>query len=42
MKLTKLLSPLNQHDNDPNPHQIAFQIFKFFVDMRLGVEISFD
>jgi hypothetical protein len=42
MKFTKLLSPLNERDNNPNLHQIASWILKTFVDMRLIVEISFD
>jgi hypothetical protein len=38
---TKILSLLNEHNNNPNLHQIAFQIFKKLV-MGLGLEISFD
>jgi hypothetical protein len=42
MIFTKILSPLNEHNNNPNLHQITFQIFKKIVDMGLGIEISFD
>ncbi len=37
MRCTKILSPLNEHDNNPNIHEIAFQIFKKLVDMGLDV-----
>ncbi len=35
MKCTKILTPLNEHDNNPNIHEITFQIFKKLVDMGL-------
>jgi hypothetical protein len=35
-------SPLNEKDNNSNIREIAFQIFKKLVDMKLGLEISFD
>jgi hypothetical protein len=38
----KKLSPLNEHNNDLNFHEIAFQTFKKLINMGLGVEISFD
>jgi len=39
---TKILSPLNEHNNNPNLHQITFQNFKQIVDMGIGLKISFD
>jgi hypothetical protein len=42
MRCTKILSPLNEKDNNSNIHEITFQNFKNLVDMRLGLEFSFD
>jgi hypothetical protein len=39
---TKILSLLNEHNNNPNFHQITFKFFKKLVDMGLGLEIPFD
>jgi hypothetical protein len=38
---TKILSPLNEHNNNPNLHQMTLKNFKKLV-MGLGLEISFD
>jgi len=38
----KKLSPLNEHNNNLNVHEIAFQTFKKLINVGLGVEISFD
>jgi hypothetical protein len=35
------LSPLNEHNNNPNFCEIIFQIFKKLIDVGLGVGISF-
>jgi hypothetical protein len=42
MRCTNILSPLNEKDNNSNICEIAFQIFKKPIDMKLGVKISFD
>ncbi len=41
MRCMKILSPLNEEDNNSNLREIAFQIFKK-LDVRLSLEISFD
>jgi hypothetical protein len=35
LKCSKILSHVNEHDNNPNIHEIAFQIFKKLVDTGL-------
>jgi hypothetical protein len=42
MKCTKILSPLNEKDNNSNLCEVTFQNLKKLVDMKLGLEISFD
>jgi hypothetical protein len=42
MGCIKILWLLNEKDNNQNIHHIDFQIFKKLVDMKLGLEISFD
>jgi hypothetical protein len=42
MKCTKRLSLLVEKDINSNLHEITFQILNFFVDMGLGLGISFD
>jgi hypothetical protein len=41
-EIYKILSPLNENDNNSNLCKITFQIFKKIVNMGLGVDISFD
>ncbi len=42
MKFTKILSHLNEHDNNPNLHKISSQIFKKLIDIKFDVNIWFD
>jgi hypothetical protein len=42
MRYTKVLLPLNENERTQNLSQIAIQIFKKLVDMRLNNENSFD
>jgi hypothetical protein len=41
MKCVKILSPFNEKDLNSNICEISFQNFQKFVDMGLGLEISF-
>jgi hypothetical protein len=41
-EMHKKLSPLNEHNNNPNFCEIFSQIFKKIIDMGLGVKISLD
>jgi len=40
MRCTKILSPLNENDNNSNLHKITFQNFQKLVNMGLGIDIS--
>jgi hypothetical protein len=42
MKCTKILSPLNEKDNNSTICELAFQTFKNLIDMRLGLKKLFD
>jgi hypothetical protein len=41
MRCTKILSPLNENDNNSNLRKITFQNFQKLVNMGLGINISF-
>ncbi len=41
-EIYKILSPLNENDNNSNLPKITFQNFQKLVNMGLGVDISFD
>jgi hypothetical protein len=42
MKCRKILSALNEKDNNSTLCEIGFQIFKNLIDMRLGLSFLFD
>ncbi len=42
MKCTKILSALNEKDNNSTLCEITFQIFKNLIDMKLGLNFLFD
>ncbi len=39
MRCTKILSPLNENDNNSNLRKITFQNFQKLVNMGLGIDI---
>ncbi len=42
MRCIKILSPLNEKDNNSNLREITFQNFRKLVEIKLGLETSFD